>query len=155
MVDLEQEFIKKLLHAEELRLIQNKNPLLVPLREVTVIKSFLQLRPNYIVRRCSFKSSYELDRVWPEVILLMDKNEAIKLKNWLVEAYTIKNGESSHSLCSSDSGGSVSDICIYRVDKYSDDAFYKCVHRVPISLHCLRSLADSVGLVPADNIIEV
>ena len=100
-------------------------------KKYQLIKNFLILTPSHIVRMESFASEYSLDRVWPEVLLFTDQEQAESLAAELNAAYvrhhTHKNVLPFHP---------------YRVVSYTDGAYYEIAHRVPMSLRNLERLHE-------------
>lgn len=143
--------ILELLRANEVR--QNKS--VPPLREACFVKNFLHIAPNYIVRRCLLPDDYSIDPVWPEVLFMMDLDDATRLKVKLEHAWRSLHPQSASLPSPTPDCGSVKPICIYRVDEYSDEAFYRYVHRVPASLRNLKKLEKETGIRAVGNIVEV
>jgi hypothetical protein len=151
---IEKALIEKLIAHEE-----RMHKAITPMPEAFVVASFLHLQPHFIVRRCEFNDDYCLDRVWPEVILVMDFDTATRLKEkleaiWKKVAPNVK----ACSCAKKDSAGLTGNthpISVYRVEKYNDEALYEYVHRVPTSLRNLKKLEHETGYRAVSNIIEV
>lgn len=114
---------------------------------MVIIKSFLHLRPQYIVRMCSFESEYAVSDIWPEVLLCMDKETAEQLRKHLLNAYSTKGNRCAHN--------KVRPICIYRVYEYDDEEFYSYAHRVPMSIKNLQKIKETTGYEISDDITYV
>lgn len=132
---------------------------IAPIPEAFVVSGFLHLQPHFIVRRCDFNDDYCLDPVWPEVILVMDFETATRLKEKLEAIWKrVTPSVKGCSCVNSDSTKNLNNthpICIYRVEKYNDEAFYEYVHRVPPSLRNLRKLERETGYRAVSNLIEI
>lgn len=189
MSNIETLFIKSFLENETKN--KQEDP---PLQEVCILKSFLHLRPKYIIRCCDFYGDYELDPIWPEVLLMMDLESATKLKDKLEKAWKRVHSTLSKPLRARNDASPLEPlpafapfpllmapilgamgvtaynvlksappecdaksepICVYRIEKYNDEAFYRLVHRVPISIRNLKKLEKIIGVPIVKNLIEV
>lgn len=111
---------------------------------MNIIKSFLHLRPRYIVRMCSFASEHEINKIWPEVLLCMDEETAVLLRKNLIAAYHATGTVCPHN--------KALPICIYRIYEYTDEDFYDYAHRVPMSIKRLLNLELTTGYKIKDEI---
>lgn len=143
MSQLERDMISKPVQIDNRRDTQEKRTGLTIFPEMRIIKHFLHLTPEYIVKRLHFNSDYELDPVWPEVLLFPDKHQARACADWLSKAHKLINSEAKSSF---GENTNIEELPIYRAEKYTDKAFYENVHRVPLSIRNLRSLEAITGL---------
>lgn len=124
---------------------------MAPLPEAVVLKRFLHLRPKYIVRFVSFSCSHCIDRIWPEVLLIMDFETAAMLREKLESLWQLCKGIDLYAL----EKGQPRPESAYRVDEYNDADFYEIVHRVPVSIENLKKLGSTIGDIAVEKIIEI
>lgn len=149
--NLENELILTLKAKEKHRQEIEKEAGVTPLPELIIVRSFLHLRPAFVLRKTDVTDDYSINRLWPEVLLLMDEHQAEKLKIWLIKAYNFHQSRQPDYNVENN----ILEIRPYVVENYSDEEFYSMIHRVPASIRNLKTLEKNIGLQPARNIIEV
>lgn len=122
-----------------------------PLHEIVTVRSFLILRPEFVLRKTDIIDDYTMNRVWPEVLLFMHEGQATSTKNWLTNAYN------AYQLKRSEEEGKpyVRELQPYVVEPCDDEKLYTLIHRVPTSIKNLMQLEETTGYLPSGNIVLV